>query len=115
MSKWVQLVAARDLEERWGALLFVAPFEETICAGDEIIVETDGKPERATVIETTFAEEGERTYKVILSLSGETEPLKRVLSKVSYKEMKYTEEDTKNGSERILENGRGISVKGRGK
>jgi hypothetical protein len=75
--------------------LFKAPGFCHLEAGDEIICETKKGKNKAIVkscitINTNLEE---KAYDMILAAAGATEPLKKVLSKVEYKDFTYTEDE----------------------
>lgn len=90
---YIDLVLAQH-ESSEKPYLFKAPGFCHLEAGDEIICETKKGKNKAVVkscitINTNLEE---KAYEMILAAAGATEPLKKVLSKVEYKDFTYTEE-----------------------
>lgn len=79
-----------------GLYLFRMPEYERIEAGDKVVVDTKIGKGFATVVQTVCCiDEEYEECKMILKLAGveKAEDLKRVLRKVVFKELKYSEED----------------------
>ncbi len=74
--------------------LFQMPRCATLKKGDRVVVETKNGETEAIVVETAstvFMNDDE--YRMIIRATGAKEPLRRVLKKVTYEELKYDDED----------------------
>lgn len=71
--------------------LFRAPAFSYV--GDDVIVETERGEQPAKVVETYSIDTDSKAYRFIVEAAGAYEPLKRVLKEVSYRTLKYEEEE----------------------
>ena len=74
--------------------LFRMPAYERLENGDRVVVETKHGEAEALVVGTAtiYGEESDE-YQMIVKAAGADLPLKKVLRKISYKELAYDEED----------------------
>lgn len=91
---YIDLVLAQH-ESSEKPYLFKAPGFSYLEAGDEIICETKKGKNKAVVKSciTINTDIEAKAYKMILEAAGAIEPLKKVLSKVEYKDFTYTEDE----------------------
>ncbi len=76
-----------------GKYLFQRPRYSSLKPGDRVIVETKHGEEEASVIESATVYDTDDEYKMLLAATGATLPLKKVLRKVEFSELRYDEED----------------------
>lgn len=75
------------------SFIFRAPAWSNLKAGDKVIVETKKGESEATVVKSyTIDRIDKSAFDFILTASGVSLPLKRVLKKVTYKNFIYTDE-----------------------
>ncbi len=79
--------------------LFRAPAYSSIDKGDTVVVEDQNGETMATVVGYADVIVGNEEYEMILECCGATLPLKRVLSKVVYREFRWDEDDLTDGKE----------------
>lgn len=72
--------------------LFVAPRFCLLEKGDEVVVDTKRGLSRAIVIDRLTVDYNGDEYRFIVEGMKATEPLRKVVAKVNYKEFEYTEE-----------------------
>ena len=72
--------------------LFQAPKFSYLQAGQLVIVDTRRGEQEATVVNVLTVERDSREYKFIFDMCKVSEPLRRVLKEVAYKELVYGEE-----------------------
>ena len=76
------------------SFLFQMPRYASLKEGDHVIVETkNGEQEARVVAKSTFYGINDDDYKMIVAATGAKEPLKKVLKKIIYEELKYDDDD----------------------
>ena len=95
MAKYVDLVLARhDTESRCATdYLFEAPSWTYLNAGDEIMVDTKNGIAHATVEAVCTVTKDSSEYWFIVKACKAYAPLRRVLSRVMYREFTYEDEE----------------------
>ena len=95
MSKYVQFVVCQ-LSGNSKKYLFYAPGFSVINKGDEVLVDTDRKEQRATVLAVCALYDDDsdmgRTLRVLAG--AEDKPLKRVIGKYQFTKFDYDEDET---------------------
>ena len=76
-----------------GKFLFQMPRYGNLKPGDLVVVETKHGEQDARVIQTATTYTTDDEYKMLIAATGATLPLKKVLRKVEFKELRYDEED----------------------
>ena len=74
--------------------LFEMPEMARIEKGDEVVVDTVNGEKRARVVSTvSYINDDSEEFKMIGELAGGTNPLRRIIKKVTYNELRYEDDD----------------------
>lgn len=89
---YIDLVLCRH-SENGRAFLFAAPAWTRLRVGDLVVVETRLGRAQAVVVASLTVEQGSEEFKFAVACAGANVPLKKVISKVTYINYYYAEED----------------------
>lgn len=96
MNNYVKYVVCKHTDNG-KTYLFYAPFFSNINSGDEVLVDTQFREKRATVLETCDVGIGSDVEKTLLMLAGANKKtIKRVIGKYNFTKFDY-EDDENNG------------------
>lgn len=93
MSKYLDLVLC-DFNQDGKPYLFIAPAWSNLKKGDAVVVDSDGDDSCATVLSViTVSEDDEQKIEFAIRATRATAPLKRVISKIVFREFEYEEDE----------------------
>lgn len=72
--------------------LFQAPMFSYLEKGDKVVVDTKYGEQVATVLASCSVGKGTEQYTMIVQACGATEPIKKVISKITYRKFEYSDE-----------------------
>lgn len=87
--KTIDLVLCEHDLNKGQKFLFQAPMFSCLKNGDKVMVDTKYGERVATVVASCSVGEGTEQYEMIVQACGASEPLKKVISKITYRKFEY--------------------------